>query len=101
MLSGRLTETGALFGIDKKLPNGVKYEPKRLYYDIAISANRPTFAALRNLVPASQILYGTDYPFMPMRSTGAGLTTLGLSFSEIQAIRWDNAVALFPRMKSP
>jgi predicted TIM-barrel fold metal-dependent hydrolase len=30
MLAGRLTQTGALFGIDRKLPNGVEYELKRL-----------------------------------------------------------------------
>lgn len=100
MLSGRLTETGALFGIDKKLPNGVEYELKRLHYEIANSAHRPAVAALMSLVPTSQILFGTDYPFIPMRSTVGGLSRLGLSLSDLQAIRRDNAIALFPRMKA-
>ena len=39
MLSGRLTETGALFGMDKRVPNGVDYELKRLYSEIANSTH--------------------------------------------------------------
>lgn len=100
MLSGRLTETGALFGIDKMLPNGVEYELKRLHYEIANSANRPAIAALINLVPTSQILLGTDYPFIPMRATAGAMPSLGLLASDLQAIRRDNAVALFPRMRA-
>lgn len=100
MLAGRLTQTGALFEIDKKLPNGVEYELKRLHYEIANSANRPAIAALMNLVPTSQVLFGTDYPFIPMPATAGGLSNLGLSVEDLQAIRRDNAAALFPRMKA-
>lgn len=98
MLAGRLTQTGALFGIDKKLPNGVEYELKRLHYEIANSANRPAMAALMNLVPVSQVLLGTDYPFIPMPATAGELSNLGLSIANLQAIRRDNARALFPRI---
>jgi predicted TIM-barrel fold metal-dependent hydrolase len=98
MLAGRLTQTGALFGIDKKLPNGVEYELKRLYYEIANSANRPAMAALMNLVPVSQVLLGTDYPFIPMPVTAGELSTLELSIANLQAIRRDNAATLFPRI---
>jgi len=100
MLAGRLTQTGALFGIDRKLPNGVEYELKRLHYEIANSANRPAMAALMNLVPATQVLLGTDYPFIPMSATAGELSNLGLSIENLRAIRRDNAVALFPRVKA-
>lgn len=100
MLAGRLTQTGTLFGIDKKLPNGVEYELKKLHYEIANSANRPAMAALMNLVPTSQVLFGTDYPFIPMPAAVDGLSNLGLSFDDVQAIRRDNAATLFPRMKA-
>jgi predicted TIM-barrel fold metal-dependent hydrolase len=98
MLSGRLTETGALFGIDKKLPHGVEYELRRLYYEIANSAHRPAIAALTSLVPASKILFGTDYPFIPTRSTSGGVSNLGLSPGDLQAITRNNALGLFPRL---
>jgi hypothetical protein len=51
MLAGRISQLGTLFGSDKKVPNGVEDELKRLYYEIANSANRPAMAALMNLVP--------------------------------------------------
>ena len=37
----------------------------RLHYDTALSATPQQITALRSLVPLSQILYGTDYPFAP------------------------------------
>ena len=99
MLSGRLAETGALFGIDKKLPNGAEYELRRLYYEIANSAHPPAVAALTNLVPTSQILFGTDYPFIPIRSTADGVSNLGLSAGDLQAVTRDNAIGLFSRAR--
>jgi predicted TIM-barrel fold metal-dependent hydrolase len=98
MLSGRLTATGALFGIDKNLPHGAEYELRRLYYEIANSAHRPAVAALTSLVPASQILLGTDYPFIPIRSTVNGISSMGLSASDLQAITRGNATGLFRRV---
>jgi 6-methylsalicylate decarboxylase len=100
MLSGRLNETGDLFGINKKLPNGPEFELKRLHYEIANSAHRTAFAALTNLVPASQILFGTDYPFIPIPATAGGLANLGLPTSDLEAIRRGNAVVLFPRIRA-
>lgn len=54
MLSGRFKETGALFGMYERLPNGPEYELKRLYYEIANPAHRSAFAALTNIVPTSR-----------------------------------------------
>lgn len=101
MLAGRIAQTGGpLFGIDKKVPNGVEYELKRLHYEIANSANRSAMAALMNLVPTSQIMFGTDYPFVPTGVTARGMTSLGLSAGDLQAIGRDNAIGLFPRLKA-
>jgi hypothetical protein len=33
MLARRISQLGTLFGSDKKVPNGVAYELKRLYYN--------------------------------------------------------------------
>ena len=74
-----------------------------LYYDTALSANRNAFSALRELVPPSHILLGTDYPFAPdaeTRSAPARLAALpGLSEQELQAIEGENALKLFPRLR--
>jgi predicted TIM-barrel fold metal-dependent hydrolase len=100
MLAGRISQLGTLFGNDKKVPSGVEYELKRLYYEIANSANRPAMSALMNLVPTSRILLGTDSPFVPTAVTTNGITNLGLSEKDLQAMKRDNALALFPRLDS-
>ncbi len=100
MLAGRISQLGTLFGSDKKVPNGVEYELKKLYYEIANSANRHTMAGLLSLVPTSQIMFGTDYPFVPMEITAGGMHTLKLSAKEVQAIARNNALALLPRFSA-
>jgi 6-methylsalicylate decarboxylase len=100
MLAGRLTHYSAeMKDLVAKTPNGVEFELKRLYYDIASSANPPAMAALMKLVPISQIVFGGDYPYVPIGETAGGMTHLGLSPSDLQAIGRDNALALLPRFR--
>jgi 6-methylsalicylate decarboxylase len=100
MLAGRIAELGRLSGVAEQMPNGVEYELKRLHYEIANSANRSAMSALMNLVPVSQIMFGSDYPFVPIVVTANGMTNLGLSPADLQAIGRDNAMALLPRLKA-
>lgn len=81
-------------------PNGVEYELKRFYYDLAISGNRPAFAALTQLVPMSQILFGSDHPYRPLRESALGMMNFGLSAADLRAIGCDNALALLPQLKA-
>jgi predicted TIM-barrel fold metal-dependent hydrolase len=102
MLAGRISQVGgSLFGIDNKVPRGVEHELKRLHYEIANSANRSTIAALMNLVPTSQIMFGSDYPFVPTGVTVAGMVSLGLSAGDLQMIGRENAQEMFPRLRAP
>ncbi len=80
-------------------PAFVAGELKRLYYEIANSANRPAMAALTSLVPMSQILFGTDYPFVPIDVTADGMETLGFSAKDLRSMGWDNGLALLPLLK--
>ena len=101
MLAGRLTHYSAeMKDLLAKIPNGVEFELKRLYYDIASSANPPAMAALMKLVPISQILFGGDYPYVPIGETAGGMTQVGFSAADLQAIGRDNALALLPRFKT-
>lgn len=84
----------------EKVPNGIEYELRRLHYDIAGTAYRPAIAALTSLVPTTQILFGSDNPFVPLAETADGVTGLGLSAAELQRIGRDNALALLPRLKT-
>jgi predicted TIM-barrel fold metal-dependent hydrolase len=101
MLAGRISHYSAeMKDLVDKIPNGIEFELKRLYYDIASSANPPSMAALMKLVPTSQILFGGDYPFVRVAETASGMTQVGLSAADLRAIGRDNALALLPRFRA-
>ena len=79
-------------------PDGIDRQFQKLFYDTANSFYLPTMAALRSYVPASQILFGTDYPYLSLGQTIDGLQALGLTPPEFQAIMGDNATKLIPRL---
>ncbi len=100
MLAGRIAGSARIRReIAERLPEGVEYELKRLYYDVANSANRPAIAALTSLVPTSHIVFGSDYPYSQIDVTADGMSAVELSANDLQAIHRDNAIALFPRLK--
>ena len=73
----------------------------RLYYDVALSGHPVPFAALRAIAPASQIVFGSDWPFTPdfgVARNIALLESLGLSREDMAALARDNAARLFPRL---
>lgn len=80
-------------------PSGLDFELRRLYYDTANAAYGPTMAALMKLVPISQILFGTDYPYVTSKDNSDSLDSLGLAPSELEAIRSGNAARLIPRLQ--
>ncbi len=98
MLLGRMHQY-ATKNIAEKAPNGIEYELKRLYYDIAGTAYRPAIAALTSLVPTTQVLFGSDNPFVPLADTAEGMMGLGFSENDLRKIGRDNALALLPSLK--
>jgi predicted TIM-barrel fold metal-dependent hydrolase len=99
MLAGRIAQLATPRDLEK-IPNGVEAELRRLYFEIANTAHRPAIAALKEMAPISQIMFGTDFPFVPIKSTADGMTRVGLSAAEQRAIAYENAVALLPRAKA-
>jgi predicted TIM-barrel fold metal-dependent hydrolase len=97
MVMGRMHQY-APKNIDAMAPNGIEYELRRLYYDIAGSAYRPAIAALTALAPTTQILFGSDSPYVPLQETARGLTQLGLQAADVRAIGRGNALALLPNL---
>jgi predicted TIM-barrel fold metal-dependent hydrolase len=78
------------------VPKGVLFELKKLYYDTAQAAHRHAMSSLRELVPATQILFGTDYPYRTPEETALGLGGCGFSAAELRSIDCDNALKLLP-----
>lgn len=79
-------------------PDGIEHELRRLYYDIAGTAYRPAIAALTSLVPISQVLFGSDHPYVPLSETAVGLKALELTAADRLAIGRENALALLPQL---
>lgn len=85
-----------------RLPDGFVGEAKKFHYDLAGAANRGAVASLKELVPSSQILFGTDFPPGGSNAEVAKAIADLKMFREadLQAIERDNAVRLFPRLRS-
>jgi predicted TIM-barrel fold metal-dependent hydrolase len=100
MMAGRINAFyGAQPDVKEIAPDGIEAELRRLYYDTANATFAPSMAALMNLVPISQIMYGTDYPYFALGQFD-NLRNLGLSASDLEAIGHVNASRLFPRLRS-
>jgi predicted TIM-barrel fold metal-dependent hydrolase len=85
----------------QKVPKGVLYELRKMYYDTAQATNPVAMGALRKVVPVSQIVYGTDYWYRSAAETARGLTTDKVfSEEELRAINRGNAERILPRYRT-
>jgi predicted TIM-barrel fold metal-dependent hydrolase len=82
------------------VPNGALAEIKRLHFDIASQVNSSAMPALLNLVPITQVLFGSDYPYVPIPATAFPFDKYGLPDADMLAINRGNALRLFPRLKT-
>src|SRR2546425_3292086 len=83
-----------------RVPNGVEHELKRFYYDTAQASHPMALASLTKLVPVSQIVFGTDFPYRTAADHVKGLTAYGVSASDLPRIGRESAVRLVPRLKA-
>ena len=85
------------------VPQGVMTYLKRFYYDTALSAKPNALRSLQELVDASHILFGSDYPFAPEVATlftVQGIQNFdGFDEQARKAIERESALVLFPRFK--
>ena len=82
-----------------RVPNGVLHELERFHYDVAQAAHPMALASLFRLVPISQVLFGTDFPFRTSVDHVQGLAAYGLTASDLRAIEYDNARRLLPHTR--
>jgi predicted TIM-barrel fold metal-dependent hydrolase len=83
----------------KKIPNGVLYELRRLFFETAQSANPYALGPLTRLVAKTQICFGTDFPYRPIADNVSGLAECGLfSPRDLELVERANAARLLPRL---
>jgi len=81
-------------------PDGYEAEFRRLYYDTASATHPASMAALLKLVPESQVVFGSDYPYVPIDTQAAALWKLGLPEATVRRIESGNAMGLVPRLRA-
>ncbi len=86
--------------IAARLPDGPMAEMKRLYFDTATSTNPENLGAIMRLASADKILFGSDYPFLPVQATLPGLLKFGFDADTLARIERGNALQLFPRLRT-
>ena len=76
--------------------NSRLYHVRRFHYDTAGSANPVQLQSLKLLVPASQIVFGTDTPLASLTATVAGVRSSGFSVEEQRGVYRENLLGILP-----
>jgi 6-methylsalicylate decarboxylase len=88
--------------VNDRMPSGFIHEAKKFYYDTAGASNRGAIASLLELVPKSQVLFGTDFPPGGSSVELAKMLAATRFFNpaELRGVEQQNAVRLLPRLKA-
>ena len=100
-LAERLIRTPSLSKahLNERVPHGVLHELQKFYYDTAQTSHPYAMASARKVIPVSQLLFGTDFPYRTSKEHAMGLLDCGFNESELQAIEYRNATRLIARLK--
>ena len=83
------------------MPKGSLYELQRFYYETANTENPVAMGALRKVVPISQIMFGSDFPYHESETVAKGLGVSQIfNAKELLAVERDNAAKILSRFKS-
>jgi predicted TIM-barrel fold metal-dependent hydrolase len=74
-------------------------ELRRFYYDTAAIPGAVTVTALKELVPITQIVYGTDFPYGTAAYTSQGIDG-AFKGDDLKKVDRENAERLVPRLKA-
>ncbi len=94
----RMVNLAKIPQVAAKLPNGLMHELKRFYYDTAQASNGVALGALKAVAGASQIVFGTDYPYRLSIEHVEGVAGAGLSKDEMIGVDHRNALRLLPNL---
>lgn len=98
MLAQRIV---ALAGMTGSIPDPRDQLSQRLHVDAVTTTSRGAFAAVLELFGPDRIVFGSDYPYVPIEATAGGLRALNLEPATLDAIAATNARALLPHATPP
>ena len=77
--------------------NSRLYHIRRFFYDTAGSTNPISMQGIAKLAGASQIVFGTDYPFGNAAAIAEGMRSVGFTDAQLRAIDRANALRILPK----
>ena len=81
---------------DPRMPDGPVPIVQRYFYEIAQGNMPGQFAALLKLIPVSQLMFGSDYPYRDGIEAADGLDDYGFSVADRVSINRGTALRLMP-----
>ena len=104
-LAGRIAQRSAVTPVAADTQARMA-ELKKLYFDTSSVTNAAALTSLLKLVPATQVMFGSDYPNATARALVDSLAELrqlvqsgDITDRQLQSIESETAVALFPRLR--
>ena len=86
--------------VSPEMPRGALYELQKFYYDTANTYNPVAMGALRKVVPVSQIVFGSDFPYGSPSVIADGLAVSDVfNAQELQAVNRDNLIRILPQVQ--
>jgi predicted TIM-barrel fold metal-dependent hydrolase len=78
------------------MPDGPEPVVRKYFYEIAQGNEPGQFAALLKLVPVSQLMFGSDYPYREAIEAANGLAAYPFTDAERASINRETALRLMP-----
>lgn len=92
--------------LSKYSPNRDEFAPggsilptlQKQFYETANATSAPMVAALKAFIPMTQLMFGTDYPYVSTEANLNGLRAGDFSAEELRMIKHENAEKLIPAL---
>ena len=85
--------------IERKLAGGALPALRKFCYETAQANHKGALDALLAIIPASNVLFGSDYPLRPVSENVEGLGAYSFTAAQRRAIERENAERLMPRLR--
>jgi predicted TIM-barrel fold metal-dependent hydrolase len=82
-----------------EFPNGAVPVFQRFFYEVAQGNTPAMLDGLLRMVPVSQVMFGSDFPYRDATEAVDGLKNYKFSEADLRAIDYENAQRIMPRLK--
>jgi 6-methylsalicylate decarboxylase len=84
----------------ERFPDGPLPIFRKFYYEVAQGNTPGQLAALMQMVPVSQVMLGSDYPFRAGVDAVEGIANYKFNPTDLKAIESENAIRIMPRLRT-